>query len=86
MKLMMSRCTNAEIFVKNDPNAKGTPFAWYAFFTSLLYISASEGGNPINAPIVTVNTDMDWIRVSLLSGITDVKIPPITAKNRSGTA
>ena len=56
---MMSRCTNAEMLVKNNPDDRGTPFAWYAFFTSLLYISASEGGNPISAPMVMVNTDMD---------------------------
>ena len=83
---MMSRCANAEMLIRIAPKDSGTPFAWYAFLTSLRYISTRDGGSPISAPMVTAKTVMDWTRVSRLSGMTDVKIPPITAKNRSGTA
>ena len=37
-------------------------------------------------PIATANTVIDGIRVSFLSGVMDTKIPPMTAKNNSGTA
>ena len=44
-----------------------------------------DGGTPISAPIDTPITVMEAIRVSFASGIREVKIPPITAKKRSGT-
>ena len=37
-------------------------------------------GNPINAPIETLITIIDCISVLLISGITEVKIPPISRK------
>ena len=39
----------------------------------------------MSAPIDTPITVMDWIRVDLASGLMEVKIPPITAKNSRGT-
>ena len=48
-------------------------------------ISAREGGRPMSAPMVTANTVMDAIRVPPASGMMEVKIPPMTAKNKRGT-
>lgn len=39
----------------------------------------------MSAPIVTPNTVMDCMSVFLDSGMTEVKIPPIIAKNTIGT-
>ena len=67
------------IFTSVMPESKET------LIQSMTVFAVTMGGSPIKAPIVTAHTVMDWISVSLLSGMTDVKIPPITAKNRSGT-
>ena len=51
-----------------------------------IYIIVSlDGGRPINAPIETLITIMDCISVFLISGITEVKIPPIRRKKIRGT-
>lgn len=67
------------------PKYIGIPLAEYIFFISVPYISTIEGGTPASAPIEPPITVMDCIRVFFASGMSDVKIPPITAKNKSGT-
>ena len=67
------------------PKHRGILFAIYIFFISVPYISAIEGGTPIKAPIETPMIVMDCINVYFASGIKEVKIPPIIAKNKSGT-
>ena len=82
---MIIKWIKAEINIVISPQHSGTPFALYTFFISPAYVSTSDGGNPINAPMDTVITVMDCISVSFICGITEVKIPPISKKKISGT-
>ena len=52
---------------------------------SVPYTSTIDGGTPMKAPIETPITVIDCINVFFASGIKEVKIPPIIAKNSSGT-
>ena len=87
--------------IRSDKNAESDSFGLVALcsigpiiavlilglvFTPVSYTHLiNDGGNPINAPIETHITIIDCISVLLISGITEVKIPPISRKKISGT-
>ena len=55
------------------------------FFTEGLQVSEREGGSPMRAPMDTPRIIIAGIRVCFISGITEVKMPPISRKKIRGT-